>query len=657
MEGDVAPVEIQQTVYGYDDGHRLLAGSRPLHATDAARLLIASDLAPGLASVENISYLTGLPLIEEQSYAMLQTWGAPEISRPGCVWTHVLRVPFSDMARFTDLSVLRTLFRRPALGEAFDSYRVGLNFAPKSAALNSTLTLEATDAAFMLMRAAYGGPSQAPLPWIPYIEDALFALWSQQWPRLRRHFSFRTAVGAHGSPRELRFRIQIQPTPLRAPTKVNISPSDWEVTAVTDLLSEQPSDFRRFLWRYGSDILRVSDSFKALTRLYMDTRMARLEGDAQQNVLNAAASAFPEASDARVIKTDLVALARNSYSHLPDMDPIGIWKFLVTQKSAVDWPVPSWSPDDLIPANLALRPKEVIGVAERALHSSALAAQQYLRTFIAALTTDFFWNLMNASSELMQTAGIWRPELLDHDKLIQLPPSSLMTLLATSSFNEQLAAKVITRLISLDDRAIARLMWNRHRKNVIQAILEAATAGKVADAWMGLIAEHPDSWLGEDVLTMARDRKAVGQIAEWLIADSPDVIAAGTTPWANVLRQNRGGTEDLALLSFALVVALNNWDGDSDYVVARAFEVVYEGILQQRIPPRIFDALVRAIPHAPPWKEWDNCYRLTLAIAKRVADKHTDEEFARGILDKAIKRRVVRLVKKIKRGDFEPGDE
>src|SRR4051812_33811324 len=108
-----ANVTLDQCLFGYDDGHRLLATSVSLPPSAATQLLLASDLAPGVSGSEVVEYWTGIPLIDANCYALLRTWSAPEIPRPGCVWSHAVLLPFSDLPRFVDLAVLKSLFARP----------------------------------------------------------------------------------------------------------------------------------------------------------------------------------------------------------------------------------------------------------------------------------------------------------------------------------------------------------------------------------------------------------------------------------------------------------------------------------------------------------------------------------------------------------------
>src|SRR5271168_894484 len=99
-------LKLHQCLFGYNDGHRLLASSLRLPSDAASSLLIHSDLLPDFNSSLSDRYWTGLPLPVAKVYALMRTWLAPEMPRPGCVWTHVILVGVADMARLPELSLL-----------------------------------------------------------------------------------------------------------------------------------------------------------------------------------------------------------------------------------------------------------------------------------------------------------------------------------------------------------------------------------------------------------------------------------------------------------------------------------------------------------------------------------------------------------------------
>ena len=75
---------LSQLVFGYDEGHRLLSGSVDLSPKTLAILLGATDAGPGSGPGRLV---TAMPLRSERLYALCFTWKAPEVSRPGAVWS------------------------------------------------------------------------------------------------------------------------------------------------------------------------------------------------------------------------------------------------------------------------------------------------------------------------------------------------------------------------------------------------------------------------------------------------------------------------------------------------------------------------------------------------------------------------------------------
>ena len=120
---------IHQFLHGYSEGHRLIAGSLKL-PTDLARLMLRMSDLSGSSVVKGFDqYVTGYPLDSINAYALAMTWYAPEMSRPGCVWTHTLALPMQILATIPSLGQLVHLFKRPARDAAKDQYADTLSFS------------------------------------------------------------------------------------------------------------------------------------------------------------------------------------------------------------------------------------------------------------------------------------------------------------------------------------------------------------------------------------------------------------------------------------------------------------------------------------------------------------------------------------------------
>src|SRR5579863_6633039 len=124
-------VLLHQLLHGYSDGHRLIESSfRP--QDDLTRLMLRMSDISGNGMVPGFEeYLTGYPLPSIDSYALAKTWSAPEMPRPGCVWTHTIVIRNEDLANLNNLAVLSELFSRP-IGTLKGDYKTHIEFSSHS---------------------------------------------------------------------------------------------------------------------------------------------------------------------------------------------------------------------------------------------------------------------------------------------------------------------------------------------------------------------------------------------------------------------------------------------------------------------------------------------------------------------------------------------
>lgn len=103
---------VHQALWGYSNGHHLLSASVVLSTPSRKMLETLTDLSGSDAPNTFDGYLTGCFLPADGYYALSKTWFAPEMERPGCVWTHTLFLEAGSTAHWDDLD-LDSLFRRP----------------------------------------------------------------------------------------------------------------------------------------------------------------------------------------------------------------------------------------------------------------------------------------------------------------------------------------------------------------------------------------------------------------------------------------------------------------------------------------------------------------------------------------------------------------
>ncbi|NKL23674.1 hypothetical protein [Rhizobium leguminosarum] len=304
---------VDQAVFGYSNGHRLLVSSFNLSAVDVYELAAASDLAPGAQISGSESYLTGITLPDSKLYALIRTWLAPEMPRPGCVWSHVLLLNKSFLATHVDLTSLQDFFLRP------DRYQADASFsAPIAVNRRSRGKLPNSEALEPVLLASYGDEGlkddnskrQA-------TELAILAVWSQQWPRLRARFTFRSIPASSslkGQSFEFRRGVSLK--------KAHPSP-DWLQAATEDATSYTITPLRRFLWRYGKDINSDRQALPDLVAAYLATRSKKLKFEVADRVLD-----LFDDGQAATLKRDMLGLSPSKLSLVPSLTSVDLVKLL-----------------------------------------------------------------------------------------------------------------------------------------------------------------------------------------------------------------------------------------------------------------------------------------------------------------------------------------
>ncbi|MGO9533903.1 MAG: hypothetical protein ACLP3B_22355 [Syntrophobacteraceae bacterium] len=277
-------IQIHQLLHGYDEGHRLLAGSIKPDAQSAKSLVALSDLSGQGEAPSPYGYITGYPLPQMDAYALARTWLAPEMPRPGCVWTHTLLIDFSDLAAIGNVALLE-FFVRPLSRDDIHSYNRTL-VAETSTEYNLQGQLP-LNTMFGLLEALYEFPMHSIFVQMQdNMPSDLFAtaLWLQQWPRLQRNFRFCTWASSDRSRSSEPFDLQFIPhkRSMRGKSRsgnlgywVNIPDSvpepqkGWAFAAARDAISgDNSSLLRRFLLRYGAETDAGRAAFKPLVQVW-----------------------------------------------------------------------------------------------------------------------------------------------------------------------------------------------------------------------------------------------------------------------------------------------------------------------------------------------------------------------------------------------------
>jgi hypothetical protein len=306
-------IYIDQTLHGYADGHQLLASSVELTAEQQSVLLIMSDLSGPAFRTGYESYLTGYPLAGAGLYCLARTWFAPELPRPGCVWTQTFLIRVEDLARISRFEDINQLFQRP--GEPFEAEyyyrRVVLDE-------NRPVLLRTLGEGRPVLRALYGTEKKVVIASeaADAFEPLTLAIFEQQWPRLRRNFRFCTGAL---SLRDSEFDLSVSPpeaTHSLSDAGIVISEKllralpneeEWLEVAHRDLVQRQAgTQYRQFLWRFGPDHIEGRSAFRPLTEIY-DLVSSQDGKPKAEALLSALAHFYPSNTSAIRLKTEFLA--------------------------------------------------------------------------------------------------------------------------------------------------------------------------------------------------------------------------------------------------------------------------------------------------------------------------------------------------------------
>ncbi|MEH6784419.1 MAG: hypothetical protein V7688_11090 [Alcanivorax jadensis] len=274
---DSSPMSIHQAVHGYADGHRQLALTAPLKPKDQKTLLALSDISGTGVRFEEDGYITGYPLTESGYYAVGRTWPATEFHRPGCVWTHTLLIEFSDLAVLDSFEWVLDVFRRPEdLGNAY------LYSEPLEIQIESNATPQSVELGWCasVLSTLYGEPNKCTIaPRIGGgVDSTVLAIWSQQWPRLRRNFRFCTLSANDRSINGAEFDLQLISVSDRGARSrfsdvivagdFHLTGGEWLKYALDDLQSPDVDSLRTFLRKVGAELTDGRQAFIPLTQFF-----------------------------------------------------------------------------------------------------------------------------------------------------------------------------------------------------------------------------------------------------------------------------------------------------------------------------------------------------------------------------------------------------
>jgi len=278
---------LEQTLHGYQDGHSLVYSSFKLSPSSRRTMLVLSDMSGPSMTKGFDSYLTCYPLEAEGYYVFARTWNAPEMERPGCVWTHSLLVRFADISKITNPRVLELLFVRPQTRQISNSKHDFLKPIDFAFQVGNFEPIHQHHESMQILDGLYGGrdlPVVFPISTASQMDSLALDIWAQQWPRLRRSFKFCTGAISFrqldGVPFDLQFVPQKRYSKIvrefgverRVEWDEPIYGEDikWLRVAVADLYSPSGGRLRDFFREFAIDTKLTRGAFRPLVEVFVE---------------------------------------------------------------------------------------------------------------------------------------------------------------------------------------------------------------------------------------------------------------------------------------------------------------------------------------------------------------------------------------------------
>jgi hypothetical protein len=617
-------VQIHQALHGYADGHRQLACSVSLSTKDTRLMLVMSDVSgPGIAS-QGLPYLTGYPLAESGMYALAKTWPAPEMSRPGCVWTHTVLIGFADLATLESPSAIAELFQRPTTETPLDVYLADFVVEPQDHLIGRSFSSETSSWFAKLASAVYEHPNAQ--VWARRregcdVDDAVLRLWDQQWPRLKRSFRFCTLTSRDRSQEGMPFDLQLIPgsessSHLRfAPTAEDFeatskSTGPWLVDLLHDAQFPHASTLRPFLRKLGADMLGGREAMRPFCSLH-----SALEATDMDSIADAVkrVEVSPMFSASELVRSVVVqaAIANLSSVDVRVLDFV-IDNFQLLSEAAVRENQASlaqmlWERDPRrlleLSSDARAEVRDAIRIGAKSIPADEVMAKlpqvsdlavPLLNLLPATAEVPHFWALTQLLPTVAMRAGVE----LSNDAVLRAMMLGLKepTLI-------QAAVQTVGTIAALD---------------CLQRAGESTHLDDQTRLWMRVVCADTNS-----VAQFLANNPSLTSNILLLLADAVDSDAVpndvGVDPWYTALSSvvATEGRLPLELQLFGFRRALGRRSRSVEELLKLTFEPLYAAAKNNSIPEEQWHLVGKALPWALFAEEWDKVGRLRRATARK----------------------------------------
>lgn len=629
-------MKIEQMLHGYDNGHRLLAGSVLLkNKADMDTMAMLSDWSEYVtADGGDSSYVTAYPLRENGYYVIAKTWYADEMERPGCVWTHSLLIPLEELNSIDNFSRIKDLFERPDEDRGLDTYSRTLQYETKDISPDSYKSLVADRGLVAhVMQASL--TCQATVYFAAGIEtrhmdDVMLAAMNMLPQGLLENLSWCTGTSylrkLNGHP--MTVQVISRGAEVKEP-HFNVREEPW-MSYVVDAIMRGDVNQGQLLRMFAGDIGDSSEYYAAIVKVLCTLEDYLKRGNSLQEryieALSIVCKTFPVTASGRIIKKLLVNKGFSSRYFQEDdffllfstLDINGVFD---TKETGVD----EWWTD------FSGRARQNYLLLLRKIYCSGNLnewGQQVLKESGNVLSSEELTEIVKQDSHLFNALALLNPLVLDKLLWTELTDSEVEALLpmlldsrTQSGFTqwENLFVVLLGKGLDINNQ-LAKVIFVKNRR-ATHNLLDYLNGDERRYATYALTQELKRH--ESEILTWLSDTNAIKANVAYLISCTVDehsceVTTRGTKLWRAFLGLQ---FQNLNSEIYAFLFALSfNWPNDRDAIQLMRIAFYPLHVLQAssklgygnwlRISPYMESLII--------WDEWDKCKKMRKTVVKRL---------------------------------------
>jgi hypothetical protein len=585
-------------------------------------MLVLSDMSGPAMQPGFDEYLTGYPLPGSELFVFAKTWYAPEMQRPGCVWTHSLLLSREQVSQASALSLV-SKFRRPQHEGVESAATTPIELEGAADAVKVDGFADPIAAA-ALVGAVLGQarPVIVTVETAGQLELAFLRLWEELWPAARGRFSFCTGALM---PRSVSGALMdLQAVPRAIPS------SQFRKSAGAALVLDLRSPGTAEAWveiflegakrgdttfRSWLDAAAGADSSRGVVPRLVPIFGAWHAQDS--SALSVLANVVTAKDLDPSVRSRLVGMVFNrADAESGASGRRDLLQDVCRRRDAELASVAAEFEDETrrlfeesraegAALVLSLLSGELTAVGERILRAAVpLLVPKDLETFGKA-QAPFLPTIVSANPQLAASPVLWsRVGDRSADVLFQLGGSNLD--------DEERAAVVDAIISSTCDVSVDALIRFGGKGAVLRG-LAAIASGQIelSRPWHSALAGQPDTvleWLVNLPSPSLRDLELCSRLV------SPKATQSRlATVWK--IGTSSAGAIEPRVAAFGLSLAF--WEGDvNSPLLASCFQPTYDAAVSSRLEYEEWDWLREQVPSTSWYRDWDRCERIAAALAR-----------------------------------------